>query len=409
MLSSDPDTRLIVTVAVVCGSEILGLAGYSIVPALLPQFIDAWSLSNTQGGWLAGMVFAGYMVAVVPLVSLTDRVSARMIYLGASCLNVVSCFGMVFSERIGFALGFRGLAGVALAGMYMPGLRALTDAIECTQRARVSAFYTSSFTVGAVFSFLLGNTGISWGWRFPFFIAGLLAIVATLLAWMVMPRPATVLSYVNRPIFDFGSVLRNRDSVILVFAYAAAIWGSAGLRQWIVVFLAACAGAANLGLAADWTMPAMGAFINALGIPAALLGNELSLHFGLRKTALLVFLLSALATGLFGITAVLPYTVVIWIAFLAGFIVQGNFANLTSGVLAVATQGNAGATMALYSSIGFGGGFLGTVLFGTILDQFGGTSRPMAWMVSFGSCGLVCLLGAGATAFLSRELDRKNP
>jgi hypothetical protein len=39
------------------------------------------------------MVFAGYMVAVVPLVSLTDRVSARMIYLGASCLNVVSSFG----------------------------------------------------------------------------------------------------------------------------------------------------------------------------------------------------------------------------------------------------------------------------------------------------------------------------
>jgi hypothetical protein len=63
----------------------------------------------------------------------------------------------------------------------------------------------------------------------------------------------------------------------------------------------------------------------------------------------------------------------------------------------------------LYSSIGFGGGFLGTVLFGTILDQVGGTSRLMAWVLSFGSCGLVCLLGAGATAFLSCELDKENP
>jgi hypothetical protein len=59
-------------VAATCAAEILGLAGFSIVPALLPQFIEAWSLTNTQAGWLAGITSAGYMLAVVPLVSLTD-------------------------------------------------------------------------------------------------------------------------------------------------------------------------------------------------------------------------------------------------------------------------------------------------------------------------------------------------
>ena len=57
-------------VAAICAAEILGLAGFSIIPALLPQFIDAWSLTNTQAGWLAGIVSAGYMFAVIPLVSL---------------------------------------------------------------------------------------------------------------------------------------------------------------------------------------------------------------------------------------------------------------------------------------------------------------------------------------------------
>jgi hypothetical protein len=47
-------------------AEVLGMAGYSIVPALLPQFFEAWSLTNAQGGWLAGMLFAGYMLAVRP-------------------------------------------------------------------------------------------------------------------------------------------------------------------------------------------------------------------------------------------------------------------------------------------------------------------------------------------------------
>jgi hypothetical protein len=32
------------------------------VPALLPQFIEAWSLTNTQAGWLTGIVSAGYML-----------------------------------------------------------------------------------------------------------------------------------------------------------------------------------------------------------------------------------------------------------------------------------------------------------------------------------------------------------
>ena len=43
-------------VAAICAAEILGLAGFSIVPALLPQFIESWSLTNTHAGWLAGRI-----------------------------------------------------------------------------------------------------------------------------------------------------------------------------------------------------------------------------------------------------------------------------------------------------------------------------------------------------------------
>lgn len=60
----------------VCIAEVLGLAGYSIVPALLPQIMDAWSLSTTQGGWLAGIISGGYMLGVLPHVAATDRAPA---------------------------------------------------------------------------------------------------------------------------------------------------------------------------------------------------------------------------------------------------------------------------------------------------------------------------------------------
>jgi len=110
---------------------------------------------------------------------------------------------------------------------------------------------------------------------------------------------------------------------------------------------------------------------------------------------------------LFGFTAMLPTIAVLGLSVVAGFIVQGNFSNLTSGVLAVADPRYRGATIGLYSCIGFGASFLGTLLFGVTLDQLGGTSQITAWIVSFGSCGVACLAGAAATMFLSRDLWRR--
>src|ERR1700739_4905703 len=115
-------------VAYVCSAEILCLAGFSLVPALLPQFIATWSLSNVQAGWLPRVMSGGYMAGVLPLVALTDRMPARTMYLACSGLSALSCFGMAFSDGVLAALAWRAVGGVALAGMYMPGLRALTDA-----------------------------------------------------------------------------------------------------------------------------------------------------------------------------------------------------------------------------------------------------------------------------------------
>ena len=93
-------------VGALCAAEILGLAGFSIVPALLPQFIDAWSLTYTQAGWLAGIVSAGYMLAVIPLVGLTDRRRARHIYLASSGLSAqLQRGGPALREEPGFDVG----------------------------------------------------------------------------------------------------------------------------------------------------------------------------------------------------------------------------------------------------------------------------------------------------------------
>jgi predicted MFS family arabinose efflux permease len=383
------------------------LAGFSLVPALLPQFIANWSLSNADAGWLAGMMAGGYMAGVLPLVALTDRMPARTIYLACSALSALSCFGIALSNGLMSALVWRAVSGTALAGMYMPGLRALTDGMAGARRARAAAWYTSSFTLGSSLSFLLGQAGLLWGWRGAFLLGGALGGIGVLLAWAALPRMNAEPPPKRRRVMpDFRGVFGNRDALVLIVGYAATIWGTAGLRQWIVVFLAFCAAKQGSGATQDWSMLTIGALIGLLGVPAGLCGNELSLRLGLRTTAMGVFLVSVLANALFGFTVMLPYDAVVVLAMVAGFVVQGNFSNLTSGVLAVAEPWRRGSTVAVYSCIGFAGGFLGTLLFGVALDRFGGTARLAAWLGAFGICAIACLVGSIATAFLQRDLGR---
>jgi hypothetical protein len=192
----------------------------------------------------------------------------------------------------------------------------------------------------------------------------------------------------------------------LIVGYAATIWGCVGLRQWIVVFLTFCAGDRAVVPTQASIILVVGAVIGFLGVPAGLLGNELSIRYGLHTIATLVFLLSALTGVLFGFTAMLPYIATLGLSVVGGFIVQGNFSNLTSGVLAVARPEQRGATIGIYSCIGFGAGFLGTLLFGVTLDRFGGTSHLVAWILSFGTCGVACMIGTAASIFLRRDVWR---
>src|SRR5258706_6004135 len=65
----------------IVGAQMLAQLGAFALPALLPGYIDRWSLSKTEAGWLVGIFFAAYVVMVPVLVALTDRIPARRVYL----------------------------------------------------------------------------------------------------------------------------------------------------------------------------------------------------------------------------------------------------------------------------------------------------------------------------------------
>ena len=83
----------IVLLTTLCIAQVLAMTSFANFAALLPDFVVLWDLSNTEAGWIGGIYFAGYVIAVPLLVGLTDTVDAKRVYLFSIVVGVVGSFG----------------------------------------------------------------------------------------------------------------------------------------------------------------------------------------------------------------------------------------------------------------------------------------------------------------------------
>jgi MFS family permease len=383
---------------IVCLAEIFGLASIATFPALVPTFLIEWHLSHTEAGWIIAAYYAGYMILVPVLAGITDRMDARKIMGLGMFLGVVTAIAFALLAR-GFwsALALRFLSGISLAGIYMPGLKVVSDYTEGTLQSRFISFYTASFSIGASLSYLMtGEINRLAGWRWAFAATAVGTAAALIIVFLSVPPGKIRTSKGKALLSDFKVVFRSRPSMAYVFGYAAHMWELFSVRSWIVAFLAFSIQMQPSG-AFIWSPTRIAFLINLIGLPASIGGNELSRKYGRRKVITAVMISSAALGAALGFTAPLPYFWVTILAFLYGLTVTGDSASLTAGVVAVAPEGFRGTTLAVHSTIGFGAAFLGPLTVGVVLDFFGG--NQFAWGMGFLTMAAGCLVGP---LFLSR-------
>lgn len=371
-------------VPLLCLAEVLSMLGLFTFPALLPEFQAAWSLSNTQAGWLSGVTFAAYAVVSPVLVALTDRIDARRLYVLGAAVTALAWLGFaLLAEGFLSALVLRALAGVGLAGTYMPGLRMLVDRIDEAARPRAVPLYTASFSLGTALSyFASGELGAALGWRWAFAAAAVAAALAVGVAALqrpVAPQPAAS----GTRLLDFRPVLRNRPAMGYILGYAAHMWELFAFRSWVVAFLAFAA----VGGTGGWPAPATVATLGALvAMAASISGAELATRLGRARMIGIYMVLSAMVAAALGWLVGLPYGAVAALTVLYAGLIQLDSAALTTGAVEVAEAGRRGATLAVHSLIGFLAGFVGPLALGMVLDAAG-------WGWAFASVAVVALLG----------------
>lgn len=378
-----------------CLAEALSMTGFAAYTTLLPALQREWGLSNSEAGAISGFLFAGYMLSVPVLTSLTDRMDTRRIYLGACIIGSIgAAFFALYGQGFWSAALAQFLIGAALGGTYMPGLKALTDHLEGPAQSRATAFYTASFGVGSTISILVaGKIGATLDWHWAFWFGAVGPVLAGLLVTFAMPmgrmRPA---AHHSSALLDFRPVLKNRKTLPYIIGYAVHNYELFGQRSWMVAFLVFCAALQPEHAPMALSAATLAAMINVMGPVFSVSGNELALRFGRSRIIALFMTLSGAIACLIGYTAAWPWYIVVLLMMLHYSTMLGDSGALTSGAVASTPPEMRGAMMAVYSFIGFSTAFMAPLVFGMTLDLAGGNQSVTAWGLAFASIGIFGVL-----------------
>jgi predicted MFS family arabinose efflux permease len=382
------------TIAVVCAAQTLAQLGAFTFPALLPSFIDEWQLSHSEAGWLAGIFFGAYCVSVPFLVTLTDRISARRIYMLAVALTSCSHLGMAWlADDFWTGMLFRALAGIGWAGTYMVGLRALSDELEGATRSRGVALHAASIGVSGALSFLIAGLVSGWfDWHWAFCLVALGSLCAMVITWLAFPRrEPTVSESAAGALLDFRPVFRNRSAMAYSTGYLVHTWEMFVLRSWAVTFLVFAAGSADLVTLI--VVPTIAAMLMELtGTVTSVAGNEVALRIGRQRWIMTVMFCSMILATLVGFSSGQGYGVALVMVLIYNGLIYADSSSLTAGAIGSADPERRGATLAVHGMMGYGGGFIGPVVMGVLIDALGGESVE-AWGLGFAHVALVVAVG----------------
>lgn len=398
-------------IAVFCVAQTFAQLGAFTFPALLPGFFDIWKLSHTEAGWLSGIFFGAYSASVPLLVTLTDRIEARRIYIAAVTLTALSHLGMaLLAEGFWSALTFRILAGIGWAGTYMVGLKALTDHLEGTLQSRGVAAHAASIGVSGSLSFLLAGLMVTWlDWHAAFIAGTLGAAGALAVAIFLFPKGARPPAAApGSRLLDFRPVFRNRSAMAYAIGYCVHTWEMFVVRSWAVTFLVFTA--AQSGERVDFLIPTVVAMLMELvGTVMSVAGNEMALRLGRRRWILTVMVCSMGVSLVVGFSSAWGYGIATAICLLYNALIYADSASLTAGTVGSAEPGRRGATLAIHAMMGYGGGFIGPLVMGVLLDWLGGES-VLNWGLGFAHLAVVMLVGPAAFAILKpRDLPGDRP
>ena len=379
-------------VAVVCAAQVLVQIGAFFWPALMPGIMPFWKLTNTEAGWITASFYGAYMLSVPLLVTLTDRIDPKRVYLfGVAATVLGHLMFSLFADAFWSALVLRALTGMGWAGTYMTGLKLLADRVDAKLMSRATAGHAASIGISGALSFATGDLlAAAGGWRAAFLAAAGSATVAWVLVALIVPAQerSAIPGKDGQGLYDFRPVFRNSSAMAYAIAYSVHTLEMSALRGWGVAFLGYVAATTGAATASILSPALVATGLGLIGTFASVTGNEAAIRYGRKRLIVTAMTASILIGATIGFIGSMSYALAAVLLTLYGIVIWLDSSSLTAGTAGTAEPSRRGATLAVHSMLGYAGGFLGPLLVGWILDLSGGMSQ-LGWGMSFLSVAIL--------------------
>ena len=368
------------------------LLPFSSYVAALSFIQEEWGLNNTQAGTVFSAYLAGYALSALLIIPLTDRLGPKYIFLCSAIISVLAhlLFPLV-AGNIASAAVLRAVAGVGLVGVYMPGLRVISERFAHGGRGlAMGVFVTAFYAANSASLAATGALMAKLAWRDAYLAMALAAAAGLPLAYLVLRNHRHVPAHQSSWRLDLA-VLKNWKARYFIAGYSLHALELYAMRIWLPAFLTATliARGNDSPQAAVVKGATVAGIAMAAGSVGPLMGGVISDRWGRATSAAAIFALSGACSWIFGWMGGFPWPAVVAMALVYGWAIAADSAIYSAAITEVSDPAHLGSTMAIQSFLGFMGGVLGPILVGGILDV---SPEAIKWGVGFSFIGLLSVV-----------------
>jgi predicted MFS family arabinose efflux permease len=368
-------------------------------PIIAPYVVAELRLSYAETGFITAAYLFGYGVFQIPLSLLGLRIGTGRVLLGATLLMCASALIGVFGTGYALWIVSRFLLGVGGAAVLPLSLHLLAGALEGEQLMRGIGIFVAGWGLGMTVA-LLGAAPILYvsGWREVLLATVALGILVFILLAGVLSttrvEPSTQTTRIPSLATLVPALAGNARLNLMGLVNAAGTTTMICVPSWLPLYLT--------GTFNAWPA-AISAALALLGVAVVVggwSGGALAIRFGWRRVVVGSLAASAVLVGLIPLMpSVLP---IVGVAVLVGWVAMLFPAPIQSLLPTVVPTEWTALAAGYYNTLGFGGAFGASLVFGLLVDWSGSFTAGWAWLA------LVPWLGVAAGLMIHQRHSAPN-